>query len=740
MIKPTTHQRDLAKLPRALAPLIEREQWAVWKWTQRPDGSWQKPPFQARDPERHASTSDPVTWADYHAALAAVQAGHADGISYVLTADDPFSAFDLDHCRCTITNSIDVWAQNFLEFGRNTYAEVTPSGTGVRVWGLADGEELHRKFALEIDGKPIAVELFRRTNKALTVSGYTLDPAIRELTNVDRMFDWALVWAERRKAAAAPVQINGGNGFDSSGCSYTIEEIEQIVRTGAPEGANRSDLFHTIVGHYVGCQWEPDRIAEHLGQFPEGIGARYLAENRLTAEVERSAGKFAKEELPNSSGWTGDWQPEIKPEQLDPELEEPHDPDLDDDLDEDNEDVDQPQPDPRLPPLHAHGDADPRPLKSWLIKNLLPQVGKGLISGQWGAGKTFVGFELTAVLLTGQPFHGHMVKRQCGVLWIAAEGAAEVRLRLEAVVREKCGNPARAPFRWYEAAPALLERGATDTLIAMAKQADASLQAEFGLPLGAIFVDTIAACAGYRKSGEEQDNAVGAAIMNVLDAVAQALGCFVFGIDHFGKDLLAGTRGASSKESAGDVVLACLGEKQVSGSVTNTRLAVRKQRGGRQGQEYPFQLREVELGKDEDGEPITTMVVDWQPVGAVGAAPPSDPWSQPKRQDQRTVVLRLKRVLMAELADHGVDLPIPPDGPIVRMITQEIVRQRFYVQTPADGTPKQKADFRRQRFFRALGWAEDQELIGTGEIGGVDYIWLARLYPEDDEPGGDEGA
>ena len=107
-----------------------------------------------------------------------------------------------------------------------------------------------------------------------------------------------------------------------------------------------------------------------------------MAENRLTAEVERSAGKFAKEELPNSSGRTGDWQiPEIKPEQLDPEFEEPHDPDLDDDLDDDNEDVDQPQPDPRLPPLHAHGDADPRPLKSWLIKNLLPQVGKGLISG-----------------------------------------------------------------------------------------------------------------------------------------------------------------------------------------------------------------------------------------------------------------------------------------------------------------------------------------------------------------------
>ena len=64
-------------------------------------------------------------------------------------------------------------------------------------------------------------------------------------------------------------------------------------------------------------------------------------------------------------------------------------------------------------------------------------------------------------------------------------------------------------------------------------------------------------------------------------------------------------------------MLACLGDKELSGSVTNTRLAVRKHRGGRQGQEYPFTLRVVEAPEpDEDGEPITTMVVDWQPTGA----------------------------------------------------------------------------------------------------------------------------
>src|SRR5262249_56384125 len=105
-----------------------------------------------------------------------------------------------------------------------------------------------------------------------------------------------------------------------------------------------------------------------------------------------------------------------------------------------------------------------------------------------------------AALNTGQPWLGHVVKRQSGVLLIAAEGADEVRLRLDAVVREKCGGMVRAPFRWYEAAPLLLHKGAVEKLIAMARQAEASLQDEFGLPLGLIGIDNIAGGAGCRQA------------------------------------------------------------------------------------------------------------------------------------------------------------------------------------------------------------------------------------------------
>ena len=254
----------------------------------------------------------PGTWSTYAAALDVVKAGLADGISYMLTPEDSFAAFDLDHCRhAELSGSIDAWAQNFLDETRNTYSEVTPSGEGIRIWGLTgDGTEpMNRKFTLEIDGKPIAAELFRRAPKALTI---TDDKAritsVRELANVDRAFDWAITWGERRKAAAAEAE-GGDQQRDQRPCLQwrwrprrRRHRADYCVKAFS-DGANRSDKFHAAVGHYVGCGWSVERIDEHLRQFPAGIGGRYLGEGRLSREIARSVGEYQARALPLIDGW-----------------------------------------------------------------------------------------------------------------------------------------------------------------------------------------------------------------------------------------------------------------------------------------------------------------------------------------------------------------------------------------------------------------------------------------------------
>ena len=68
-------------------------------------------------------------------------------------------------------------------------------------------------------------------------------------------------------------------------------------------GANRSDTFHIVVGHYLGCGWSVEQIYEHLQQFPDGIAGRYLGEGRLSREIARSASKYHDRALPLLDGW-----------------------------------------------------------------------------------------------------------------------------------------------------------------------------------------------------------------------------------------------------------------------------------------------------------------------------------------------------------------------------------------------------------------------------------------------------
>jgi hypothetical protein len=366
--------------------------------------------------------------------------------------------------------------------------------------------------------------------------------------------------------------------------------------------------------------------------------------------------------------------------------------------------------------FHDQTSAAPTP---WLIKNLLPETGAGLISGQWGTYKTTIALDVAVSVMAGPPFAGRfIVKRRGGVAYFAVEGSGGLKSRLNAIANER-GVTGLLPFAWRADCPPLTAADALDQLKHMAEQAGRELKRRFGVELVLIFVDTMIAAAGYANAGDDNDAAVAQKIMSILSGLSRQTGALALGIDHFGKMTETGTRGSSAKEGHADVVLALLGDRELNGTISNTRLALRKLRDGISGLELPFAPRDVTIGTDEDGVAITRKVLDWDKQ----APTPDDAgWSKSLQL--------LRRILMTTLVDAGHDVMPFADGPVVRAVDLKLIRAEFYKQYPADGNTKQQTNVRRKAFNRVIKDAQAKLLIATREVSGVQLVWLVAKTEE----------
>jgi hypothetical protein len=137
--------------------------------------------------------------------------------------------------------------------------------------------------------------------------------------------------------------------------------------------------------------------------------------------------------------------------------------------------------------IHWHGKIDPRDTRSWMVQNLIPEVGSGLISGQWASYKTFLAVELSCCVMTPRPFLGFDIVRPGGVLFLALEGASEVPIRLQGALDHKGDLRLQcAPFAWVETCPPLTDPKTAEALIKLAKQVEAHIREQFHLPLSLI--------------------------------------------------------------------------------------------------------------------------------------------------------------------------------------------------------------------------------------------------------------
>jgi primase-polymerase (primpol)-like protein len=135
------------RIPSVLRALFR---WVVWRVEER-DGGPTKVPYIATRPTVRAKVTDSATWGGFADAVATVRAGAAPGIGVVL--GDGLVGVDLDHVRAERTGLVGDVATKVMRT-IDSYAEVSPSGTGVHVlaWGSLPPGRRRRGFVEMYDG------------------------------------------------------------------------------------------------------------------------------------------------------------------------------------------------------------------------------------------------------------------------------------------------------------------------------------------------------------------------------------------------------------------------------------------------------------------------------------------------------------------------------------------------------------------------------------------------------------
>lgn len=233
-----------------------------------------------------------------------------------------------------------------------------------------------------------------------------------------------------------------------------------------------------------------------------------------------------------------------------------------------------------------------RPLPTWIVKDVLPQAGLAVVFGASGSGKTFLALDLAAAVALGLPWRGHKSKRG-RVAYLVAEGAAGFRKRVRAYCQwhnVKLGDDALVV---HGGAPNLLLPGDTRALIE-------SLQAA-----GELAVVVIDTAAQVTPGGNENTSEDMGRLVAHCRKIHEATGALVLLIHHSGKDASKGARGWSGLRAAVDAELEVIREDNGVRTVT-----LSKQKDAADGDRLGFTLRTVEICTDEDGDPVTSCVVE----------------------------------------------------------------------------------------------------------------------------------
>lgn len=342
--------------------------------------------------------------------------------------------------------------------------------------------------------------------------------------------------------------------------------------------------------------------------------------------------------------------------------------------------------------LVRFADMQPRLDGRPLVKGLIERDQMSLGFGEPSCGKSFLFLDLGLHIAAGYEWFGRTVA-QGAVVYIATEAGRAIFNRVAAWRFHHRLND--IPFAAVTSPIDLCHAttGDLDRLIAASRAAKID-------PPTLVIIDTVSRTLA---GGDENSPADMGAFVRSLDRLRERLGCHILAIHHSGKDQSRGARGHSLLKAAVDTeieVIRCDNIKVSTATVT-------KQRDGLSGDQITFRLRPVEIGSNQDGDPVTSCVVE-----------PTDETPEKRSATRLPPSAKIAlTTLQKAIAEAGKEAPASSHTPLTRVVEVETWRRYHYVGTATDG---QTEEARKKAFQRAR-----EKLQAAGTIGlHAELVWI----------------
>jgi hypothetical protein len=256
--------------------------------------------------------------------------------------------------------------------------------------------------------------------------------------------------------------------------------------------------------------------------------------------------------------------------------------------------------------------------KRWILKGILALGETSAWIAPPGAGKSALLTEIAKHAAGGIDWRGHRSKMACGVVVLALERGDLFKRRLQ--VYHLRDGLTGLPIAVADAVIDLLNPACVEIIVATVRAAEEA----FGCAVGLIILDTYAK--GIAANGGDEDKArdQNRAAANLRNVHAQ-LKVHIALVGHTGKNEERGARGSNAHVGDVDVMI------QISGDEIKVAQVIK-------GNDQPeravarFKLEAFELGRDEDGDPITTAIVTNEDLGDAPAQKAREPKLTPNQK------------------------------------------------------------------------------------------------------------